>query len=63
MKSFTVLANTGNYEYLTALTNISKFSSEYNECNINPNLDQPFEKARIETRTDIKAKMQRCLNG
>ena len=29
-KSFTVLANTGNYEYLTALTNKSEFSLKYN---------------------------------
>ena len=29
-KSFTVLANTGNYEYLTALTNKSENSLKYN---------------------------------
>ena len=40
-KSFTVLANTGNYEYLTILTNINRFRLK---CNINPNLDQPNKK-------------------
>ena len=33
-KSSTVLANTGNYENLTALTNINRFSLKYDKTEI-----------------------------
>ena len=56
-KSFTVLANTVNCEYLTGLRNLNEF---HGKTMANPNLDQPHEKATIKTRTDIKAK---GLNG